>query len=976
MSHKVLLQVILIALALAVALTGCRRATPMVEPPADTAPSFEAGATVADQSFAVGAAVRLILPAASGGDGALRYTLGPKLPPGLSFDAAARTLSGTPEREGVYEMAYLVADSDANVSAKDAVSLAFIITVNPATAVATVVTAVAAGDADGVLRFGSLPPPGSGPEVVEVAGSLVIANGGAFFLDVTAGPSADKLLVSLGEERFGYYEVDLRDGAAAAHRVVGHLAFDLDPATSPLCLSLTAVDRDGTAGPTVCHALHVAPVASGELQVTVSWDAISDLDLHVVDAHGDEIYYGRTEVPSGGTLDLESICEDEAAGAIRNEHVAWPEQSPPPGIYVVRVSYWESCGVEETNYVVRVGYQGKVSTFSGTFTGDGEGGGRGAGEVITIFTIPGAAPPAPAVTELPPLHYRGQGDQVFVLNPEGETLDDTLVTLELGDADAEVYLIATNGAHYPMDPNVERLDLREAAAKGLLAAAAGEYQPQARPAMTERAAELPWVTEFNNNPPLGPRIGSGVARRSVGLEQEAVPATAEETEVQEGDTFTFLHRGDDRSALEIPSTARHVVSDGTTTVAVWVADEDWDTACEPHDGAGSGRLVAAHVVPKVCVTQEMADAVGTRFLQPGRGNDIHDWITAIYGEPWGPHDLPYLLPAEAVGEIHILLFDIGGDGVPEPGERRVVGFFWAKDNYLHDPEHSILALSNERLMFYLDAPFLTIAEGDTWEVTDPQPSSMIATLAHEFQHMIHFYQKPVLRGAGSEAWLNEMASEVAEDLVADKMEVGGPRSVAYDDPTAGEPGIFRGRLPGFNLYNDIQVTRWDGLLANYEVNYALGAYLARNYGGAALFSAIVQSEHAGTDAIEAALTGLGHDVSFAQVLANWSVAVLRSDDPTAPVPYRYNAGDWATSRAGGMQFRLGSINLYHYVYGPPRVPQRLAWEGPYLHSLDSLNERSQPPHSVAYATLGRNSGSVRLSVSAVGDNRITAVVKE
>ena len=574
------------------------------------------------------------------------------------------------------------------------------------------------------------------------------------------------------------------------------------------------------------------------------------------------------------------------------------------------------------------------------------------------------------------MDYRGQGDQVFVLNPEGETLDDTLVTLELGDASAEVYLVATNGAHYPMEPNVERLDLAEAAAKGLRAASTQEYQPRARPAMTEQAAERSWVTEFNNNPPLGSRIG--VDRRSSRLLHGVEPVTAEAPGVMEGDTFAFRDRGDDGGAVEIPATARQVVTDGTTTVAVWVADADWVTACEHDDGHddGDGRLVAAHFVPKVCVTQEMADAVGTKFLQPGAGNDIHDWVTAIFGEPWGPHDVPILIPAEAVGEIHVLLFDIEGDGVPEPGDSRIAGFFWAKDNFLHDPEDQFLSLSNERLMFYLDAPILTIAEGDTWEVTDRAPSIMMGTLAHEFQHMIHFYQKPVVRGASSETWLNEMSSEMAEDLIADKLEGDGPRSVAYDDPTAGEPGNFRGRLPGFNLYNDIQVTRWDGLLANYDINYALGAYLARNYGGAALFSAIVQSEHAGTGAIEAALEDLGHDLSFSQVLENWSVAVLRSDDTSAPVPYRYNAGDWVTSRTGGMVFRLGSINLFHYEYGPPRVPGRLAWEGPYLHSLESLNERPQPPHSVAYATLGRNSGTVRLSVSAVGDNRITAVVKE
>ena len=88
----------------------------------------------------------------------------------------------------------------------------------------------------------------------------------------------------------------------------------------------------------------------------------------------------------------------------------------------------------------------------------------------------------------------------------------------------------------------------------------------------------------------------------------------------------------------------------------------------------------------------------------------------------------------------------------------------------------------------MDSAYFAVPDGPTWEVTDRGPSVIIGTLAHEFQHMIHFYQKPVVRDADSESWLNEMASEVAEDLIADKMMVSGPRGVAYDDPTAGEPG--------------------------------------------------------------------------------------------------------------------------------------------------------------------------------------------
>ena len=186
----------------------------------------------------------------------------------------------------------------------------------------------------------------------------------------------------------------------------------------------------------------------------------------------------------------------------------------------------------------------------------------------------------------------------------------------------------------------------------------------------------------------------------------------------------------------------------------------------------------------------------------------------------------------------------------------------ALNNFLRDPDHPVAdiallsPLSNERLIFFMDSALLAARTGPTWEVTDRGPTRMIGVLAHEFQHMIHFYQKPVLRDTGSPAWLNEMSSEVAQDLIADKLMDDGPRGVAYDDPTAGEPDNLRGRLPEFNFFNDIRVTSWEDDIANYSINYALGAYLARTY-GAALFSDIVQSDRAGVDAIEGRWTVWG-----------------------------------------------------------------------------------------------------------------------
>ena len=70
----------------------------------------------------------------------------------------------------------------------------------------------------------------------------------------------------------------------------------------------------------------------------------------------------------------------------------------------------------------------------------------------------------------------------------------------------------------------------------------------------------------------------------------------------------------------MPATARRVVSDGSTSLVVWVADRDWWATCR-----------AAHP----CMTLEMVDAAAHRFLRSGPANDIHDWLTGIFGTRGG-----------------------------------------------------------------------------------------------------------------------------------------------------------------------------------------------------------------------------------------------------------------------------------------------------------------------------------------------------
>ena len=75
-------------------------------------------------------------------------------------------------------MTYRAMDEDDNTATLD-----FTITVETATVVRTLVSAVAAGDADGRLRFMDLPEPADGPAVA-VAGNPIVTAGGSFFLNV------------------------------------------------------------------------------------------------------------------------------------------------------------------------------------------------------------------------------------------------------------------------------------------------------------------------------------------------------------------------------------------------------------------------------------------------------------------------------------------------------------------------------------------------------------------------------------------------------------------------------------------------------------------------------------------------------------------------------------------------------------------------------------------------------------------------
>ncbi len=139
-------------------------------------------------------------------------------------------------------------------------------------------------------------------------------------------------------------------------------------------LVVRAVDRDGRFGPPAVKAISIQDrvVPDGVLVVSLSWDNGADLDLHVVDPRGVEIFKrnpssyepppaGSPPEPpgtphDGGVLDFDSN-EGCALDGRRAENVVWTDP-PPPGRYLVRVDTSSLCGEPAARWRVQAFLRG------------------------------------------------------------------------------------------------------------------------------------------------------------------------------------------------------------------------------------------------------------------------------------------------------------------------------------------------------------------------------------------------------------------------------------------------------------------------------------------------------------------------------------------------------------------------------------------------------------------------------------------
>jgi len=260
--------------------------------------------------------------------------------------------------------------------------------------------------------------------------------------------------------------------------------------------------------------------------------------------------------------------------------------------------------------------------------------------------------------------------------------------------------------------------------------------------------------------------------------------------------------------LTVPAFSFQLVGGGrytTTTTCRWVGDNCYIFAEDTEWG--------------VHVSQTGIDSLARAFDRAtarDSQNGIFPVVTGLFGDPPNvDHD----------HRILIVVLDVLDS--PATGTT-YVGYF--------DTENQTPPTSREIL--YVDSSPLDIGS-----------PLALATLAHEFQHMVHWASDP-----DEEKWIDEGCSEYAE------------LACGYKDTTDAALWAYL----QLNTYTSL--TEWTDQAYDFDQAFLWIAYFAERYGDAALRTLVTSSAN-GIAGVNGTLRSISASESFEDLFAQWSAAV-------------------------------------------------------------------------------------------------------
>src|SRR5262245_58976440 len=224
----------------------------------------------------------------------------------------------------------------------------------------------------------------------------------------------------------------------------------------------------------------------------------------------------------------------------------------------------------------------------------------------------------------------------------------------------------------------------------------------------------------------------------------------------------------------------------------------------------------------VRINQAQVDTILNHFenvsIGPFPNQGIWSLDTSHFGNP------PDALDQDPRVYLLYYDFDVSSDG-----------FFWSFDQECDDVAQFH---SNE-----CDAVYLNCSG------PDPAGSYMVAVLAHEFEHLIHYNYD-----TDEVAWVDEGLAELAMWL--------------YGDPD---------NISQFNTSPDRSLTAFTGVWSDYIKSYLFSLYFFERFGGQAAVRTLVREPGNSIAGYNAALDTLSSPEDFRDVFADWVIANYLDD---------------------------------------------------------------------------------------------------
>jgi len=218
---------------------------------------------------------------------------------------------------------------------------------------------------------------------------------------------------------------------------------------------------------------------------------------------------------------------------------------------------------------------------------------------------------------------------------------------------------------------------------------------------------------------------------------------------------------------------------------------------------------------------------------------IYPNVQRHFGSEWRPgldRDL----------RITILMHDVGRDR----SARDYAGYFSPADQHLD------ASYSNQREMIYMD----------TYSFRDRSRWTFFSSLAHEFVHLVNWYQNG---GRTDQRWLEEGMASFSEWIIYQKI-----HSI-YVEGYLKNPTVSLHSLDHPDLY--------------YGASFLLLLYLYENHGGQDFIRQLIAEDLLGLAGIEAVLRKIGDTIPISELVINWAVANLLNEiDRISDLPLGYN----------------------------------------------------------------------------------------